>query len=118
MPDTLEIPFQTVDWNQIEKTLHPGQTGLATWQTLEWPGLRIRVVEYSAGYLADHWCSLGHIVYCLDGELASELKNGEIFTLTVGMSYVVSDDLSTHRSRTRNGVRLFIIDGDFLKSKK
>ena len=73
------------------------------------------MVEYSNGYMADHWCKKGHIVHCLDGEMKSELQNGEIFTLTKGMSYVVSDDLSSHRSSTEKGVKLMIIDGDFLK---
>jgi len=115
MTETSNIPFLTIDWSKIEKSSHPGQTGSAYWQTLQWPGLRIRIVEYSSGYLADHWCSKGHIVYCLGGEMVSELQTGEIFTLTAGMSYIVSDDLSTHRSHTRDGVQLFIVDGDFLK---
>jgi hypothetical protein len=99
----------------LEKTSHPGLNGLAYWQTLEWPGLRIRIVEYSAGYLADHWCRKGHLVHCLRGEMVSELQSGEAFTLTIGMSYIVSDDLSVHRSHTRDGVQLLIVDGDFLK---
>lgn len=109
------ISFQTVDWSTIEKTMHPGQTGMAFWQTLQLPGLRIRKVEYSAGYLADHWCTKGHMVHCLSGTLVSEMESGEIVTLTEGMSYVVSDNLSSHRSVTKYGVTLLIIDGDFLK---
>ncbi len=85
------------------------------WQTVQFPGLRIRIVEYSAGYLADHWCQKGHIVHCLEGEFVSELQNGEAFTLTKGVTYVVSDDLSSHRSISKSGVKLLIIDGDFLK---
>jgi len=115
LSDLLNIPFQTIDWNEIEKTNHAGLTGTAFWQTLHWPGLRLRIVEYSAGYLADHWCSKGHIVHCLSGEMVSELKSGKTFTLSAGMSYIVSDDLSTHRSFSRHGVRLFIVDGNFLK---
>lgn len=109
------IPFQTIDWNLIPKTEHKGETGTAFWQTLQFDGLRIRLVEYSAGYFADHWCEKGHIVHCLDGEFTSELKSGEIFSLSKGMSYVVSDDVSSHRSSTKNGVKLLIIDGNFLK---
>jgi quercetin dioxygenase-like cupin family protein len=67
--------------------------------------------------LADHWCQKGHIVHCLEGEFVSELDNGEDFLLEKGMTYVVSDDLSSHRSITKNGVKLLIIDGDFLKAK-
>ena len=112
------IPFQTIDWTSIEKTTHPGDTGMAFWQTIQLPGLRIRLVEYSAGYRADHWCSKGHIVHCLSGTLVSEMENGETFTLTTGMSYVVSDELSTHRSVTSEAVKLLIVDGDFLKLKQ
>jgi len=109
------IPFQTIDWAAIERTEHTGETGTSFWQTLQLEGLRIRMVEYSAGYLADHWCQKGHIVHCLEGEFESEMETGESFTLTKGMSYVVSDDLSSHRSLSANGVKLLIVDGDFLK---
>ena len=109
------IPFQTIDWNNILKTEHPGASGTSFWQTVQLDKIRIRVVEYSACYLADHWCQKGHIVQCLEGEFSSELENGEIFSLKKGMTYVVSDDLSSHRSISKNGVKLLIIDGDFLK---
>jgi hypothetical protein len=112
------IPFQTIDWSKIQKTEHKGETGVAYWQTLQFDGLRIRIVEYSAGYVADHWCEKGHIVHCLEGEVVNEQKNGTSSVLTPGMSYVVSDNLSTHRSVTHNGVKLMIIDGDFLKLKQ
>lgn len=110
------IPFQTIDWDAIEKTIYPGETGVSFWQTLQLEALRIRIVEYSAGYLANHWCSKGHIVHCLEGSFDSELQNGDTFTLTRGMTYVVSDNLSSHRSRSVNGVKLLIIDGNFLKN--
>ena len=111
------IPFQTIDWTKVPKTEHKGDTGSAYWQTIQFNGLRIRIVEYSEGYLADHWCKKGHIVHCLEGEFTSELIEGEKFKLTKGMTYVVSDDLSSHRSITEKGVKLMIIDGDFLKLK-
>lgn len=109
------IPFQSIDWNKTEKTEHQGETGISYWQTLQFEGIRVRIVEYSAGYLADHWCKKGHIVHCLEGEFSSELENGDVFILTKGMSYIVSDNLSSHRSISTNGVKLLIIDGDFLK---
>lgn len=111
------VPFQTILWGEIEKTEHPGETGVAHWQTRQFDGLRVRLVEYSPGYLADHWCTKGHIVHCLEGEFESELQTGEVFRLTRGMTYVVSDELSTHRSVSRTGVKLLIIDGDFLKCR-
>jgi hypothetical protein len=111
------IEYQVVDWDAIPKTEHPGQSGIGYWQTLQLDGLRIRIVEYSKGYMADHWCTKGHIVHCLEGEFVSELQDGLKSIITEGMSYVVSDDVSSHRSSTENGVKLMIIDGDFLKNK-
>lgn len=110
-----DISFQAIDWSKIKKTEHPGTTGTSFWQTLQFDGLRVRLVEYSAGYLADHWCQKGHIVYCLEGEFTSELETGESFSLSTGMTYIVSDNLSSHRSATKHGVKLLIVDGDFLK---
>jgi len=111
------IPFQTIDWENISRTEHSGTTGKAYWKTMQFDGLRVRHVEYSKGYEADHWCEKGHIVYCIKGEVTNELKNGTSSVLKAGMSYIVSDMLSSHRSITKNGVQLLIIDGDFLKLK-
>jgi len=113
----MKIPFQTIDWNSINSTEHNGETGMSFRRTIQFEGLRLRIVEYSKGYLADHWCKLGHIVHCLEGEFISELENGERFILTKGMTYIVSNDLSSHRSYSENGVKLLIIDGDFLNVK-
>ena len=109
------IPFRVINWETIAKTNHAGEVGNSTWQTLQFPGLRVRIVEYTAGYIADHWCRKGHIVHCLEGEVISELENGEQSTLTAGMSYIVTDELSSHRSLAQTHVKLLIIDGDFLK---
>lgn len=110
------IPFQYIAWDKIAVTEHRGETGMSTWQTVQFPGLRIRLVHYSPGYLADHWCSKGHIVHCLEGSVTNQLKSGEESRLLPGMTYVVSDDLSSHRSVTEEGAKLLIIDGDFLRS--
>ena len=112
-----DIQFQSIDWSQIPKTEHKGETGIAYWQTVELPGLRIRLVEYSKNYKADHWCEKGHFVYCLEGKVINELKDGKQTLLKPGMSYIVSDQLSLHRSITKEGVKLLIVDGDFLKLK-
>ncbi|MDB5030281.1 DHCW motif cupin fold protein [Mucilaginibacter sp.] len=109
------IPFQVINWDMIEKVNYPGEEGSSTWQTLQFTGLRIRIVEYSAGYVADHWCQKGHIVHCLEGEFITEQENGKQITLKKGMSYVVSDELSSHRSLAQTPVKLLIVDGDFLK---
>jgi len=108
------IPFQTIDWNTIPKTEHKGETGTSFWRTLQFNGLRVRIVEYSAGYLADHWCKKGHIVHCLEGEVLNEQESGEKFLLKEGMTYIVSDEMSSHRSIAANDVKLLIVDGDFL----
>ena len=110
------IPFQAIDWDKIKKTEHTGETGSSFWQTLQFDELRVRIVEYSNGYLADHWCQKGHIVHCLEGEFTSTLENGEEFTLSKGMTYIVSDNLSSHRSASKNGVKLLIVDGAFLNN--
>jgi quercetin dioxygenase-like cupin family protein len=109
------IAFETIDWTDVEKMVHKGETGIAYWQTKMYDKLRVRLVEYSENYVADHWCKKGHIVHCLEGEFVSELENGQSFTLIKGMTYVVSDEMSSHKSISKNGVKLLIIDGDFLK---
>ena len=109
------IPFQSIDWAKIPKAEYKGETGIAFWQTVEFPGLRIRIVEYSANYKADHWCEKGHFVYCIEGSFINELKDGTETLLKAGMSYIVSDKLSSHRSFTKEGAKLLIVDGDFLK---
>jgi len=109
------IPFTSIDWTTVTKEEHKGETGIAYWQTTQFNGLRIRIVEYSANYTGDHWCKKGHIVHCLDGEFTTELATGEKITLTKGNTWMVSDELSSHRSVTAKGVKLFIVDGDFLK---
>lgn len=109
------IPFQTIDWDTIQKKAYLGETGVAYWQTMQLGGLRIRKVSYSANYIADHWCQKGHIIHCLKGDFISQMETGEEIQLKEGMTYVVSDDLSSHRSVSAVGVELLIIDGDFLK---
>ena len=113
----LGIPFQVIDWSLMPTVEFKGFEGFAFWKIREYPGFRVRLVEYSAGYVADHWCKKGHIVHCLEGDFVSELDNGEEFHMQQGMTYIVSDDCSSHRSRTDSGVKLLIIDGDFLKVK-
>lgn len=108
------IPFQTIDWQSVEKVKQQGETGFSVSQTVQVAGLRLRMVEFSAGYLADHWCEKGHIVHCIEGEFLTELSTGEVIKRSTGETFVVSNDLSSHRSSAANGVKLFIIDGDFL----
>ena len=105
-----DVPFTTTDWEAIPSTHHPGATGFATWRTVERGNLRVRMVEYSPGYAADHWCRRGHVLLVLEGELLAELEDGTSVILTAGMSYEVADDAGAHRSSTARGARLFIVD--------
>lgn len=105
-----DIPFGVTDWSRVEKTEHAGETGTAWWRTLRFGEVRVRMVDYSAGYLADHWCSKGHFLLCVSGELVTELKDGRSFTLKPGMSYQVADGAEPHRSATRDGATIFIVD--------
>jgi len=104
------IPFQTTDWSTVAPTNHPGETGVATWRTKEAGNVRVRMVDYSPGYLADHWCERGHVVLVLEGELVTELRDGREVVLRPGQSYVVADGDGAHRSRSPQGARLFIVD--------
>jgi hypothetical protein len=104
------IPFMTTDWNKISPTEHKGEKGLALWRTLEVGNVRIRMVEYTPGYIADHWCSRGHVLLVMEGELETELKDGRKFKMGPGMSYQVATDAEPHRSSTVDGAKLFIVD--------
>jgi hypothetical protein len=104
------IPFGTTDWSAVAATVHPGERGTATWRTRQFGAIRVRMVEYSPGYLADHWCEKGHILLVLEGELVTELGDGRRVVLTPGMSYQVADGAEPHRSRTDVGARLFVVD--------
>jgi len=105
-----DIPFGVTDWSQIEPTEHQGETGIAIWRTRQFGTIRVRMVEYSPGYLADHWCQKGHILLCLKGEMVTELADGRRFTMTAGTSYQVADGAEAHRSSTTSGATLFIVD--------
>lgn len=105
-----DIPFGLTNWESIPVTEHDGITGKAYWRTQNFGGIRVRMVEYSPNYLADHWCEKGHILLCLDGQLETELEDGRKFTLTAGISYQVADGAEAHRSSTTTGAKLFIVD--------
>ncbi len=104
------FPFQTLDWSAIDAVVQPGITGTATRKTFQMGDIRIRMAEYSANYFADHWCHKGHIIYCISGEMVTELEDGRQFTLSQGMTYHVGDNSEAHRSRSVNGCTLFVVD--------
>ncbi len=104
------IPFSVTDWTTIEPTIHDGVTGTALWKTVYINDIRIRLVEYTAGYEADHWCLKGHIIFCIEGSMETELKDGRKIVLEKGMMYTVGDDCEAHRSSSVSGCQLFIVD--------
>lgn len=108
--DIQNLPFCTVNWSDINPTEHKGETGMALWRTQQFGPIRVRMVEYSPGYLADHWCVKGHMLLCLEGELDTELQDGRRFTLRAGQSYHVGDNAEPHRSSTQTGAKLYIVD--------
>jgi len=107
IPDT---PFQITEWAAVEPVAYPGEKGVAHWRTRHFGEIRVRIVDYSPGYLADHWCEKGHILFCLEGELHTELADGRVEILRPGMSFQVGDGMQAHRSYSLAGARLFIVD--------
>jgi quercetin dioxygenase-like cupin family protein len=108
------IPFVTTDWSAIPATTHQGDSGVATWRTQAFGpaenAIRVRMVEYAPGYSADHWCEKGHILLVLEGEMTTRLKDGRTVHMKAGTSYQVADGAEPHRSETKTGAKLFIVD--------
>jgi quercetin dioxygenase-like cupin family protein len=104
------FPLSTTNWDHVAISEHPGETGMALWRTQNFGEIRVRMVEYSPGYSADHWCSKGHVIFCLEGELETTVSDGKSFTLTPGKGYQVADGESSHRSSTKTGAKLFVVD--------
>ncbi|MDQ1741201.1 MAG: hypothetical protein QOE53_2853 [Pseudonocardiales bacterium] len=102
--------FTVTDWNSVGPERYSGELGEALWRSRDFGGIRVRMVEYSPGYVADHWCNKGHVLLVLRGELTTTLDNGEVVVLTEGQSYQVADDSQAHRSSTESGALLFIVD--------
>jgi len=105
-----QVPFQTIDWSKVAATEHPGKSGVARWRTIEQGNVRLRMIEYSPGYAADHWCDRGHVILVLEGELITELRDGRRFVLGPGVGYQVADGDGAHRSVSPKGARLFVVD--------
>ncbi|WP_316675376.1 DHCW motif cupin fold protein [uncultured Tolumonas sp.] len=108
--DIQHLPFCVTNWSEIPPTTHLGELGSAFWHTQQFGHIRVRMVEYSPGYLADHWCKKGHVLFCIEGELHTELDDGRVFVLKPGMSYQIADNAEAHRSSTMTGAKLFIVD--------
>jgi quercetin dioxygenase-like cupin family protein len=104
------VPFTVVDWDKVETEEHSGVSGKAFWKVFKSGNVRVRMVEYTPGYLADHWCKKGHVILVLEGEMTTELKDGRKFVTKKGCSYQVDDNDGEHRTYTETGVKLFIVD--------
>ncbi|MDP1740484.1 DHCW motif cupin fold protein [Polaromonas sp.] len=104
------IPFETTDWATVPRVEQSAKAGQAFWRTRQCGDVRVRMVEYTPGYVSDHWCNKGHILLCLQGELHTELDNGTVHVLRPGMSYQVADGAEAHRSSAPIGATLFIVD--------
>lgn len=104
------FPFSITDFADITPEIKPGITGFAEWRTFYRDDVRIRQVTYSPEYLADHWCSKGHIIFCIEGSMETELANGSKHTLSKGLIYTVGDDSDAHRTYSKQGCVLLIVD--------
>ena len=104
------FPMVITDWTDVPAEEYAGESGVARWRTQRMGTIRIRMVEYSAGYRADHWCAKGHVILCLEGSLDIELRDGKRLQLKAGESYHVGDGEPAHRSTTTQGTKLFIVD--------
>ncbi len=105
-----DIPFSTVDWAEVPPVEKTADAGQVFWRTPQFGDIRVRTVEYTPGYVSDHWCVKGHVLLCLEGELITELQDGRVFTLKPGMSYQVADNAEPHKSRAPLGAKLFVVD--------
>jgi hypothetical protein len=110
-----EIPLMLTDWDSIPKVMFKGEKGVSYWRTIMLDGIRMRIVDYSEDFIADHWCEKGHIVYCIEGEITIKLKDGKLYPLKTGMSFILSDNTDSHLALSEKGAKVFIIDGEFLK---
>ena len=104
------VPFAATDWEQVPASEIEGERGTARQRTVEAGNLRLRMVEFSPGYRADHWCPRGHVVLVLEGALTTELKDGRRFESPAGTSFQVADGDGFHLVSTAAGAKVFIVD--------
>jgi hypothetical protein len=105
------VDFTITDWEKIKPVEYPGESGTSYWRIFESGNVRVRVVEYSPGFKSDHFCSRGHILLILEGELGIKFKDGQIFRLVQGMSFQAEDDeTNPHLVYTEKGAKVFIVD--------
>ena len=99
------------DWPNAPTSIQQGKSGTATVQTRQVGDIQLRVVSYSPGYTADHWCHKGHIVFVVSGILTIEHEDGQRHDVAAGASYhVADDDGAPHRVMSEAGATAFIVD--------
>jgi hypothetical protein len=108
----MKMAEAVTDWSRLPATAAPGASGAAQARARQLGDIQLRLVDYGTGYLADHWCSKGHIIYVIAGALAIEHQDGTpACLLTSGMSWHVADgEDPAHRVRSETGARVFIVD--------
>ena len=105
------VPFTVTDWGGVPAVEHKGESGTSHGRTVEAGNVRARIVEYSPGYRADHWCARGHVLWVIEGDLTVELKDGGQYEMKKGMSFqAADDDQNPHLAWTAAGATVFIVD--------
>jgi quercetin dioxygenase-like cupin family protein len=105
-----DVPFSNIRWPEMPLSEQSGAVGYALSQTVETGNVRLRLVTFSPGYEADHWCSKGHVVFVLKGQLSTVLQDGRKFLTLQGESFCVGDNDGQHRAETDRGATVFIVD--------
>ena len=104
------VPFTTISWENQRAITVPGETGFAIVKAVQAGEICLRLVEFTPGYRADHWCSKGHVVFVLSGSLSTVLRDGRAFEAVAGSSFHVGDEEDHHLVETSNGATVFIVD--------
>jgi hypothetical protein len=50
------------------------------------------MVEYTPGYVADHWCQKGHVLLVLEGELETVLADGRVYAYQVSLQALTANE--------------------------
>lgn len=105
------LPIGAIDWSRVPAVVQPGETGTAAARTCDLGDIRLRLVAYSPGYKADHWCAKGHIIYVISGHLVIEHEDETRAVLSPGKSWHAPDNAGPpHRVLCEAGATVFIID--------
>ena len=52
-----DIAFGITDWSDVVPIEQKGEVGTAFWRTRNFGSMRVRMVDYTPGYVAAHWCA-------------------------------------------------------------